>query len=163
MARPGYEQSSEAGRERHLDVPYSRLVDTTPTLHDPAAVTGLPVGTQVTGTVITLDATDSIAIVNHARGAVYMHYVRDATDYSTGPLAESAWRVINIGDAVYYDAEQDTLNGIKLSLSPVASDNTTANPLFGWVVMAQEEDVNDFPKGDGLTPGATFLCAVVQA
>ena len=41
-----YEQSSEAGRERHIRVPYSRLADQTPTIHDPFKMTARTAGTM---------------------------------------------------------------------------------------------------------------------
>jgi len=156
-----YEQSSESGRERHILVPYARQTDATPTLHEPVEVIGLLPGTQITGTNITLDATFSTSVVNVADGAVYRHGVRNVTSYAGGP-AEAAWAVINVGDPVYYDAEQDTLTGNKLSMSPLRSDGATANTLFGQVLMQQDEDADDFPKTDGLTPGASVVCAVMQ-
>jgi len=126
-------------------------------------VIGLPTGTQITGTVIDLDATDSIAIINHARGAVYRHYLRNVATYDlTGQLHEETWRVIEIGDEVYYDEESDFLNGIKLSFAPLESDAATPNPLFGWVCMLQDEDAADFSKGAGGS-GSTHLVAIVQA
>lgn len=159
MARPDYEQSSESGRERHLNIPYSRLLDVTPTLHDPACVTGLPVGTQLTGTVVTLDATDSEAVINHARGAVYRHYLRNVATYNGG--VEATWRAIQVGDAVYYDASATMPATAKLSLSPL-NNLGAANTLFGWVVLDQEEDSTDFGKGT-TQAGSTWLCAVAQA
>ena len=163
MARPSYEQSSESGRERHLNIPYSRLEDGTPTLHDPACVIGLPTGTQITGTIIDLSATDLEVVLNHARGAVYRHYVRNVATYDlTIALHEETWRVINVGDAVYYDEESDFLNGVKLSFAPLESDAATPNPLFGWVCLLQDETYADFYKGIG-SSGSTHLVAVVQA
>ena len=155
-----YEVSSESGRERHQPIPYARLTDQTPTLHDPAQVTGLVPGSTMTGTVITLDATNSEAIINIADGAVYLHNVRNVLTYAGGP-AEATWGPINVGDPVYYDAEQDTLNGIKLSTAPAASTNA-ANTLFGHVTMLQDEtNTADFPKGTAIA-GSTQECAVTQ-
>lgn len=156
-----HEVSSESGRERQLPVPYARLTDVTPTLHDPAQVTGLVAGLMITGTVITLDAVGSVAILNVADGARYLHNVRNVLTYNAGPVAEATWGPINIGDPVYYDAEQDTLNGIKLSTSPLQSDGATANTLFGHVTMLQEETAASFPKGAALV-ASTQECAVMQ-
>ena len=157
-----YEVSSESGRERHVRIPYARLTDVTPTLHDPAQVTSVVAGTQMTGTVVTLDATDSVVILNVATGAAYFHNVRNVLTYNAGPVAEATWGAINVGDPVFYDAEQDTLNGIKLSTSPLQSDGATPNTLFGYVTMFQEEvNATDFPKGTAIA-GSTQECAVTQ-
>lgn len=158
----GFEQSSESGRERHLPVPWTRLTDTTPTLGDPAQITGLPAGTQQTGTVIVPgSAGDPVAIINTADGAVYAHNVRNVVTYNAGPVAEATWRAINIGDTVYYDPEQDTLNGIKLSLCPLQSDGATANARFGHITTLQDEDSSDYSKGTALA-GSTHVCGVEQ-
>ena len=151
--------SSEAGRERHTRIPYARLTDATPTIKDPAQVTGLVPGSTLTGTVVTINATDSEAIINVADGAAYLHNVRNVLTYAGGP-AEATWGPINIGDPVFYDAEQDTLNGIKLSTSPLTS-TAAANTLFGHVTMLQDEDSADFPKGAALV-ASTQECAVTQ-
>lgn len=161
-----YEVSSESGRERHLAVPYARLTDTTPTLGDPAQVTGLTAGRMITGTVVNAGTTVALggtaeAILNVANGAVYFHYVRNVLTYTSGPVAEATWGAINVGDPVYYDAEQDALNAVKLSTAPLQSDGATANTLFGWVVLNQDEDADSFPKG-GIT-ASTQECAVMQA
>jgi len=158
-----YEQSSEAGRERMLPIPWTRLTDTTPTLGDPAQVTGLPAGTQETGTVVNpgVAVTNPTVVLNVASGAVYRHNVRNVVTYNAGPVAEATWRAINIGDTVYYDPEQDTLNGVKLSLAPLQSDAATLNAIFGHVVMMQDEDSADFGKGTNAI-GSTHVCAVMQ-
>ena len=155
---PPYEVSSESGRERMVRIPYARQTDATPTLHDPVQVTGLIAGRTLTGTSITINATRSVSILNIASGAAYFHNVRNVLTYAGGP-AEATWGAINVGDPVYYDAEQDTLNGIKLSTSPLTSVGA-ANTLFGYVTMFQEEVAGDFPKG-GVT-ASTQECAVTQ-
>ena len=156
-----YEQSSESGRERHVRVPYARQTDTTPTLHDPVQVTSLLVGASMCGTSITLDATYSESIVNFSAGAVYRHGVRNALTYNVGPpVTEATWVAINFGDPVYYDAEQDALSGNKLSTAPLSSAGA-ANSRFGIVIMRQDEDKDDFPKGDN-TEGVSVVCAVLQ-
>jgi hypothetical protein len=156
-----YEQSSESGRERHVLIPYSRQTDTTPTLHDPAQVTGAVVGSCLTGTVVTIDDTDDVAVLNVAKGAVYRHNVRNVITYSGGN-AEATYRAINIGDPVYYDSAGTMPAYTKLSTSPldINVNGTTLNTLFGWVVMMQEETSASFPKGT--TTASTHVCAVMQ-
>jgi len=114
---------------------------------------------MLTGTDITINATNSVSIINIASGATFFHNVRNVRTYNAGPVAEATWGAINVGDPVYYDAEQDTLNGIKLSTSPLTSVGA-ANTLFGYVTMFQEEVAGDFPKG-GVT-ASTQECAVTQ-
>jgi len=155
-----YEQSSESGRERHVRVPYARQTDVTPTLHDPVEVTSLLVGGNMCGTNVSLDAVNSESIVNFAVGAIYRHGVRNVLTYNAGPVAEATWGPINIGDPVYYDAEQDALSGNKLSTAPLSSAGA-ANARFGIVVMQQDETADDFPKGDD-TGGVSVVCAVLQ-
>lgn len=156
-----YEVSSESGRERHIRVPYASLEDVTPTLHDPFQVANAPAGTALNGTVITLDATDSVIIGNVAWGATYWHNVRNVLTYTAGPVAEATWAAIAIGMRVYYDTEQDVLNGVKLSLSPLQSDGTTANDPYGWIVLDQDEDADSYAKGSSGS-GSTHVCAVLQ-
>lgn len=156
-----YEVSSESGRERHVRIPYASLEDATPTLHDPFQVANAGDGLGLNGTVITLDAVDSVIIGNVAEGAVYLHNVRNVRTYTSGPVAEATWAAIVVGMRVYYDTEQDTLNGVKLSLAPLQSDGTTPNDPFGWIVMDQDEDSSDFGKGTSQV-GSTHACAVLQ-
>jgi len=141
-----YETSSEAGRERHVLVPWARLTDATPTLGDPAAVLSRIAGTQVCGTVVNAGTTttDEYVLINVAEGAVYRHNVRNVLTYTAGPVAEATWGAINVGDPVFYDAEQDTLNGIKLSTAPLTSAGA-ANPRFGTIILLQDQTASDFP------------------
>ena len=164
MPGPTYEQSSEAGRERMLPVPYARLTDITPTLHDPARVTSAVPGTAITGVSVALHVPTLTAILNVARGAVTRQNVRNATGYVSSPGgAENAWRVINIGDPVFYDASTTMLAlGLQLSLAAANNDASPAtNTLWGFVVMLQNEDATDFPKGAGGS-GSTQICAVMH-
>ena len=156
-----YEQSSESGRERHVRIPYARLEDVTPTVGDPACVLCLVDGMEICGTVITINATTSEAIVNFAEGAVYRHNVRNVLTYNNDgpPQTEAGWWAINIGDPVYYDDNQDDLNGIKLSTAPAHFDGTP-NPRFGTIIMLQDEDAGDFEKGDDQA-GLSDLYAVL--
>jgi len=159
-----YEQSSEAGRERMLPVPYARLVDITPTLHDPVAVTSAVPGTQITGVSVALDVSRATAVVNVAKGMITRQNVRNCTGYAGGGGgAENAWRIIQIGDPVFYDAST-TMVALGVQLSLAAADNTLvplANPLYGFVVMLQTETAASFPKGAG-GAGSTNLCAVMH-
>lgn len=157
-----YENSSEAGRERMVTLPYARLTDVTPTLHDPAQVTSAVVATNFHGTVITLDATDSMVVLNCADGAQYNHNIRNVITYD-GQDAETGWRVINVGDVVYYDATADanTAGVCKLSTSPLDGAGA-ANAIFGHVVLMRgETNAADFPKGAG-GAGSNHVCAVAQ-
>lgn len=155
-----YEQSSEGGRERHLDIPYARMEDTTPsTIHPPAAVLSVLPGTQICGTIITLDATDSIAVLNVAKGAVYRHNLRTVLTYNAGN--ENTWGAVNVGDPVYYDRSNTMPADCNLSKSPLDRLGA-ANPLFGYVVMEQDETAASFPKAAGAA-GNTWLCAIMQA
>ncbi len=153
-----YEQSSESGRERHVPIPYARLTDATPTLHDPAEVISAVPGTQITGVSISLDAVRSVAILNVAQGAVYRQNIRNCITYAAN--IENAWRVVNIGDPVWYDNSATMLvGGWQLSTSPL-DDLGVANTLFGHVVMLQDETAASFPKGIAIAPGSTLLCAI---
>lgn len=155
-----YEQSSEGGRERELLIPWTRLTDTTPTLHDPAQVTGRVIGQSITGTIITVgSAADPYVVLNTADGAVYRHNVRNVLTWNAGPV-EGTHGELNIGDPVYYDPQSDAINGVKLSTAPVEFGGAL-NTLFGHIVMMEDEDSSDFPKGAD-TVGSTHVCAIMQ-
>ena len=155
-----YEQSSEAGRERMLPIPYARLEDNPPVLHDPAAVISAIPGTQITGSIITIDAVTSVAILNVARGAVVRQNVRNVITYSGS--AEQNYRALNIGDPVYYDRSATMPALYFLSTSPIDRLGV-ANPLWGWVVLAQNEVAASYPKAP--TGVATSIpdVAIMQA
>ena len=148
-----YEVSSE-GAVRHWEIPYARMTDTSPTVTLPAEVTCLLAGKQMTGTVLAIDATDSVAIVDFTCSMVYKHYVRNVLTYDSG---EDTFGAINIGDAVYYDREN---TNARLSTAP--NDNSgNANPLFGFVVPWSDADADNYPKGAALV-ASTQTCAVMQ-
>jgi hypothetical protein len=150
-----YEVSSEEAI-RHWEIPYARLEDATPTPTNPAAVLSEVPGTQVTGTLLVIDATRSVAIVDFTSSMVYLHGVRNVLTYNGGN--EATWGDINIGDPVYYDRSAGMPAGTYLSKSPLDSAGV-ANPLFGFVVPEDETDV--LPKGaDGVA--STNRCAVMQ-
>lgn len=142
--RDDYEASSE-GAVRHWEVPYARLTDTTPTATLPAEVTSLTRSTQLTGTILTVDANDSVAVIDFTCGMVYYHEVRNVLTYNAG-VAELTWGALNIGDEVYYDAGQFMPAGVYLSTSPLDEDGT-ANTRFGWVVSINDTDMALYPKG----------------
>lgn len=170
MTRALYEyQVSSEGGGRHWEVPCANLKDTTPTLHDPACVNApvaeagglLTLMFSLTGTVLTLDAADSVAVIDFD-SMVYRHEVRTVTSYSEGPV-EATWAQINVGDIVYYDDESDGLNGVKLSLAAIRADGVTLNPIFGHIVLDQDETADDFPKGAAdPQAGETHICAIRQ-
>lgn len=150
-----YEVSSE-GAVRHWEIPYARLADTTPTPTNPAKVTSVLPGTNLTGTILTIDDVNDIAVIDFTCSMVYRFDVRNVLTY--GGSVEATWGPLNIGDPVYYDVSATMPAGVYLSTSPL--DNTgAANPLFGFVVPAFEGDV--FPKGAALI-ASTQSCAVMQ-
>jgi hypothetical protein len=141
--RHDYEVSSE-GAVRHWPIPYARLEDATPTATLPAKVTSVVLGTELTGTILVVDATRSEAIIDFTCSMVYYHEVRNVLTYNGGN--ENTWGAINIGDTIYYDGSATMPAGVYLSISPL--DNTgAANPIFGHAVQQNTADV--FPKGAG--------------
>lgn len=155
-----YQVSSE-GAVRHWEIPYARLEDITPTPSHPAAVLSLLQGTNLCGTILTIDAGESIAVIDFTCSMVYRQPVRNVVIWNAG-VAETNWAGIEIGDIVYYDddALQSAL-GFPLSTSPLGSDDGLANPRFGFVVGWSDADIANFPKGDN-TEGSTHDCAIMQ-
>src|SRR5512139_1521053 len=90
-----YECSSE-GCVRHWEIPYARLTDATPTPSNPAEVTSVLLGTQLTGTILTVDAVNSVAVIDFTCSMVYQFTVRNVLTYGGG--VEATWGPINIGD-----------------------------------------------------------------
>lgn len=154
--RHDYEVSSE-GAVRHWEIPWARLEDATPTASLPAAVQSVLDGTQLTGTILTVDADDEVAVIDFTTSMVYWHEVRNVLTYVAE--AEATFGVINIGDPVYYDRSATMPAGVYLSTSPL--DNLgAANPLFGFVVPRDDDDMALYPKG--AVTAATVECAVSQ-
>ena len=155
-----YEVSSSSA-VRHWEVPYARLEDTTPSAKAPAAVKSRTNGKQMVGTVLSLDAARSIAVIDFTNSMVFAQDVRNVLTYAAG--VEATWGEIKIGDPIYYDRSQPAAT-VWLSTSPL--DNTgSANPLYGFVVIneggrMQETPTGSFPKGNA-TAG-TFKCAISQ-
>lgn len=154
--KANYECSSE-GAVRHWIVPYARLTDATPTPSNPCELTSRTAGTQVTGTILSVDAANSVAVIDFTAGMVYYQEVRNVLTYANG--AEATFGAINIGDFVYYDNSGTMPAGVYLSTSPAAAD-ATANTLFGYVVPCNEADMALYPKG-GAT-ASTQWCGVMQ-
>lgn len=151
-----YECSSEGG-VRHWEIPYGRLTDATPTPTNPAEVTSLLPGTQLTGTILTVDAANSVALIDFTPGMVYRQTVRNVRTYVGA--AENTWGAINIGDPVYYDNSATMPAGTYLSTSPL--DNLgVANTLFGEIVPMDDADMALFPKGGAVA--STQTCGVMQ-
>lgn len=159
-----YEVSSE-GAVRHWEVPYADLCDVTPVPTNAACLTGRLPGSDVSGTILTIDAGRTMAIVDVTCSMVYRHDVRNVLTY-TGGAGELTWGAINIGDPVYYDSSPSmTVAGIYLSTSPLDHDGV-ANTRFGWVVPAPsatgtDTDAASFPLG-GAGSGTTHRVAVMQ-
>lgn len=137
-----YEHSS--GPVDTIAVPYARLTDATPTPGNPCEITGLLVGTQLTGTILSIDAGDSIAIVNVAPGFIGNWEVRNVLTYAGA--VENTWGAIDYGDPIYYDKSATMPAGVYLSTSPL--DNLgAANTLFGHVATITSEAAALYPKG----------------
>lgn len=151
-----YEHSS--GPVFTICVPYARLTDATPTESNPCQLTSLLAGTSLCGTVMTIDASDSVAIVNVAPGFIGNWEVRNVLTYNPG-VAELTWGAINVGDLVYYDASASMPAGVYLSTSPLNTGGT-ANTVFGAIATITSEAAALYPLG-GIT-ASTQDCQVAQ-
>jgi len=151
-----YEHSS--GPVFTIAVPYARLTDATPTPSNPCELTSLLPGTQLTGTIMVTDATDSVAIVNVAPCFIGNWEVRNVLTYNPG-VAELTWGAINVGDLVYYDHSASMPAGVYLSTAPTGTD-TVANTRFGVIACITSEAAALYPKG-GVT-ASTQNCQVMQ-
>ena len=150
-----YEVSSGCICDQHWEVPWARLTDTTPTASNPAELTSRTPGTQLTGTILTVNATLQTAIIDFTPGMIYYPSVRNVLTYNAG--VEATWGAINIGDAVYYDNSATMPAGVYLSTSPL--DNTgAANTLFGFVVPRRPTD----SAAVGGATASTQRCAIMQ-
>lgn len=152
--RNDYEVSSE-GAVRHWDIPFDRLEDDTPTATMPAALLSVTDGTQLTGTILTVDDDDEMAVIDFTHSMVYEHDVRNVLTYSGE--AEDTFGAINVGDPIYYDRSATMPAGVYLSTSPLdaAGDD---NPLFGFRVPANDDDVD----AAGGATASTQSVAVMQ-
>jgi len=118
---------------------------------------------ETCGTVITVNATTSEAMINFAEGAIYRHYVYNRSVLEADDtIIGATFAPINIGDPVFYDEQADALGHGKLSIAQFRPDGTTPKPRFGTVVMLQDEDADDFPKGEEGVASYN-LCAILQA
>lgn len=153
--RSEYEVSSESAI-RHWEVPYDRLEDATPTATMPCALLSRVDGTQLTGTILGVDADDEIAVVDFTHSMVYLHNVRNVLTYADA--AEATWGAINVGDPIFYDRSGTMPAGVQLSTSPLDADGN-ANPLFGFRVLPQDF-TDDAAKGDATA--STQEIAVMQ-
>jgi len=138
-----YEVSSE-GAVRHWEIPYARLEDATPTPSNPAAVLSAVPGTQLTGTILTIDPGTATAILDVTSSMVYRQTVRNVLTYAAN--VEATWGTLAIGDPIYYDRSATMPVGTYLSKSPLDSAGT-ANALFGFVVPMSDADQALYPKG----------------
>ena len=148
--RSEYEVSSE-GAVRHWEVPFADLEHITPTETHPAALTSRTDGVQLTGTILTVDPSTDVAVIDFTCSMVYWHKFKNIIYYSQGTPAVFA--VANIGDPVYYDRSAGlAAAGFFLSMSPWDADDN-ANPLFGFIVPRDDADMALFPLGsaDALT------------
>ena len=154
---PDYEVSSE-GAVRHWEIPYARLENATPIETEAAAVLSLLPGTQLTGTVLTIDAALSVAVIDFTCSMVYRHTVRNVLTYAAN--VEATWGPINIGDPIYYDRSATMPATVYLSTSPL--DNLGgANALFGHAVPTDIPNMALFPYGAALV-ASTHEIGVMQ-
>ncbi len=156
-----YEVSSE-GCVRHWEIPYARMEDATPTVTFPACVVddvAAPgTGTQLCGTILSIDAVNSVATVDFTCGMVYRHAIRNVATYAGN--VENTWAAYQFGAPVYYDRSATMPATSHLSLSPL-DNNGVANPLFGFIVAWDDADMAAYPKG-AAGVAATTDCAVMQ-
>jgi len=151
-----YQHSS--GPTFTITVPYARLTDATPTESNPCELTSLLPGTQLCGTILSIDAGDEIAVVNVAPCFIGNWEVRNVLTYNPG-VAELTWGAINVGDNIYYDHSASMPAGVYLSTSPIGTD-TVANTLFGTIATINSEAAALYPLG-GAT-ASTQDCQVMQ-
>lgn len=134
---------------RTWEVPSARLIDTSPTVSNPAAVNGLDYanGHALTGIIISLGTSgggNAFAVLDVAPANMYFCEVRNVLTYDQA--VEATWGAINIGDPVYYDDSATMPAGVYLSISPL--DNLgNSNVKFGHVVGCTVDDMDDYPKG----------------
>ena len=98
-----YEHSS--GPIHTIAVPYARLTDATPTPSNPCELTSLLAGTQLGGTIISIDAGDSIAGVLEGLGDGQERRVADAASDANNvaeilDVGRSAQRADDVDDFV---------------------------------------------------------------
>ena len=135
VVHPDYEVKSEFAL-CHWEIPIARLHDITPTATNPACVTGVLAGAELSGTVLSVSVASGLiaamAEIDFTPGMVYLHDVRNVLTYAAGPAgAEATWGPINIGDPVYYDPSTTMVAlGIYLSTSP--SDNGAGAGVNDW-------------------------------
>jgi sRNA-binding regulator protein Hfq len=153
MPRQDYEVSSE-GAVRKWDVPVNRLENAaTVNFTDATALVSRINGTQMTGTLITMDG--DMAIVDFTHSMVYKHAVRNIRTYYDGSAA--TFGVIAIGDPIFYDRSATMPAGVYLSTSPLDVDGN-ANPLFVFRVPANDADV----AATSAAGASTEVIAVMQ-
>jgi hypothetical protein len=160
-----YEHSS--GPVIPIQVPYARLT-AAPVPSNPCEITratAVGAGDEATtapglcGTLLSTDASDSIAVVNVAPCFVGYWQVRNVLTYNPG-VGELTFGAINIGDRVYYDSSASMPAGVFLSTSPLNTDNLP-NTLFGHVVLVGgDAEIAAYPKGNATV--STQLCHVIQ-
>jgi len=146
---------------RTWEIPSARLIDTSPTVSNPAVVNGRRYanGEAIGGAIIALGTSPggtAFAEIDFGTGNVYFWYVRNVLTYAN--QAEATFGAINIGDPVYYDDSGTMPAGIYLSTSPADVAGNT-NVKFGHVVGCNVDDMEDYPKG-GAT-AATLRCGVM--
>jgi len=142
----------------HWDIPYARLEDVTPTPTNPAAVLAVAANIdQLTGTILSINANQSQAVIDFSAGSIFWQQVRNVLTYAAA--VEATWGALDIGDLVYYDRSATMPVGVYLSTSPL--DNTGgANPLFGRAIAENDADAALYPKGGAAA--STQWAGVIQ-
>lgn len=146
---------------RTWEIPSARLIDTSPTVSNPACVNGRRYtnGEAIGGAVIALGTSPggtAFAEIDFAPGNVYYWPVRNVLTYSSPN--EASWGVINIGDPVYYDDSVGMPAGVYLSTSPLDVGGGT-NVKFGHVVGCNVADMGNYPKGSATA--STQRCGIM--
>lgn len=146
---------SDVGAERIWMFPYARLLDTTPTVGNPAAVAGLLLARRLVGVIKSIDAGRSLAFLDLTPAKIYKFAVRNVLTYSGG--AEATFGAIAVGDPIYYDPSATMPAGVYLSTSPLDSAGA-ANTIWGHRAPRSETDTAAL----GATTASTQTCGVAK-
>ena len=97
---------------------------------------------NITGIVVSYDATADIAVVNIASCQIVRVYVSNIDGYPGGGGAANSWvSAPFIGQPVFVDDSDDLGEGCTLSLS-IQNEDDRYNPLAGYLMYCQDEYVD---------------------
>ena len=103
---------------------------------------------NLTGVVVSYDATALIAVVNVAHCFIVRDYVSNISGYD-GAGTSNAWEAAPvIGQPVYIDDSNNLGAGCTMSMSAL-NENDVANPLAGWLMYCQDEYYDRYISGAG--------------